>query len=357
MTRCLRLTYGAALVFLGTAGFFTLAEARQVRYEEIRIGALDVAPVRGSIYMITGAGGNIAISLGPRDGILVVNSGKEEMADQVLGTIAGLVERLNFPRPMPADPRTWYYETQQMARPAESIVHPIRYILNTNALPHETGGNLKLAARGESLTGGEERNNPRAAIVAHEGVPRAMATPPAGRPSPPSGAWPSETYFTKHLKLWDFFNGEGVQLIHVPAASTNGDSLVWFRNSDVIVAGDVFRQTGYPIIDIERGGHIEGIIKGLNLILDLAVPETFQEGGTMIIPGHGRLCNEADVVEYRNMVVMIRDRVQALIKKGMTLDQVKAAKPSFDYDGRYGATSGFWTTEMFIEAVYKNLSE
>ena len=142
-----------------------------------------------------------------------------------------------------------------------------------------------------------------------------------------------------------------------PAAHTDGDSLVYFRRSDVISAGDIFLTTSYPIIDQQRGGSINGIIKSLNVMLDIAIPKDKQEGGTYIIPGHGRLCDEADLLEYRDMTTIIRDRIADLVKKGRTLEQVKAAKPTLDYDGRYGATSGFWTTDMFIEAVYKDLSK
>ena len=158
------------------------------------------------------------------------------------------------------------------------------------------------------------------------------------------------------MKLSHFMNGEGVQIIHIPNAHTDGDSLVYFRGSDVIATGDLFVTTSYPIIDIERGGNVQGIIDALNRILDLSIAEFRTEGGTMIVPGHGRLCDSADVAYYRDMVTIIRDRIQEMIKKGMTLDLVKAAKPTRDYDPRYGATTGFWTTDMFIEAVYKSLS-
>jgi len=123
------------------------------------------------------------------------------------------------------------------------------------------------------------------------------------------------------------------------------------------VAGDIFVTTSYTIIDLQRGGNIQGIIDGLNRILDMSIAEYRTEGGTMIVPGHGRLCDSADVAYYRDMVTIIRDRVDDMIKKGMTLEQIKAARPTRDYDPRYGATSGFWTTDMFVEAVYKSLKK
>ena len=144
---------------------------------------------------------------------------------------------------------------------------------------------------------------------------------------------------------------------HEPAANTDGDSIVLFRRSEVISAGDIFSTISYPVIDLARGGSVQGVISGLNHILDLAFAEYRSQGGTWIVPGHGRLSDTADVASYRNMIVMIRDRVQDLIDKGMTLEQVKAARPSLDFDGRYGSTTGSWTTDMFIEAVYRSLQE
>jgi cyclase len=167
----------------------------------------------------------------------------------------------------------------------------------------------------------------------------------------PVGAWPSESYpDSKEVS----FNNEALQISHVPAAHTDGDSLIFFRRSDVIVTGDIFVTTTFPVIG--KGGSIDGVIAGLNRIIEITIPKDWQEGGTMVIPGHGRICDEADVVEYRDMVTIIRDRIQVMIKKGMTLDQVKGARPTLEYDSRYGSESGLWTTSMFIEAVYRNLS-
>jgi glyoxylase-like metal-dependent hydrolase (beta-lactamase superfamily II) len=124
---------------------------------------------------------------------------------------------------------------------------------------------------------------------------------------------------------------------------------VLFRRSDVISAGDIFTPDRYPVIDLERGGSVQGLIAGLNRLLRLAVPERLQDGGTRIVPGHGRLCNEADVVEYRNMVTIVRDRIAASIAKGLSLEQIKAAAPTRDYDAEYGNPAAF------IEAVYGSL--
>jgi hypothetical protein len=192
-------------------------------------------------------------------------------------------------------------------------------------------------------------------VIAHENVLNRMSAP-AGKESPtPAAAWPTDTYFDEFHKLPAYFNGEAVIVYHAPAANTDGDSLVFFRHSEVISAGNIFSTISYPMIDIEKGGSIEGVISGLNKILDLAVAEYRAQGGTWIIPGRGRLSDTADVASYRNMVTIIRDRVKDLIVRGNTLEQVLAAKPTMDFDGRYGSNTGNWTTDMFVEAVYKSL--
>ena len=183
---------------------------------------------------------------------------------------------------------------------------------------------------------------------------KTMSTRRANQAPAPQGAWPTDTYFTENKEL--FFNGEALQLFHPKAAHTDGDTIVFFRRSDVVLTGDIFSTTTYPIIDLQNGGSLNGIVDALNFILDITIPADKQEGGTMVIPGHGRLCDEADVVEYRDMVTIIRDRIQDMVKRGMTLEQVKAAKPTRDYDPLYGSTTGIWTTDMFVEAAYKSLS-
>jgi hypothetical protein len=184
-----------------------------------------------------------------------------------------------------------------------------------------------------------------------------MSEPSGKEPAAPPSARPTDTYFDEFHKIPEYVNGEAVILYHVPAANTDGDSIVFFRHSEVIAAGNVFSTMSYPVIDIAKGGSIQGALAGLNHILDLAVAEYRAQGGTWIIPGRGRLSDTADVASYRNMITMIRDRVQDMIKRGMTLEQVKAARPTMDFDGRYGSTSGPWTTDMFVEAVFRSLQE
>jgi glyoxylase-like metal-dependent hydrolase (beta-lactamase superfamily II) len=168
-----------------------------------------------------------------------------------------------------------------------------------------------------------------------------------------SASWPTETYFTPEWSL--FSNGEAVQFIHVPAAHTDGDTIVFFRRSDVISAGAVFDADAFPRFDASRGGSIDGVIDALNRIIEIAIPGENQEGGTVIVPGHGRLSDETDVANYRDMVTIVRDRVRAGVKNGMSLDQVKGAKPASDYDARYATRA--WTADQFVEAVYRSVRE
>jgi len=238
----------------------------------------------------------------------------------------------------------------------------MRYVINTSASPEHTGANDKLAAAatfkragGAGGFGGAVRDlGTTATIVAREEVLERLSN---SKPAAPEPAWPTDTYFDDFYKLTEYVNGEPLILYHAPNANTDGDSFVLFRHSEVIAAGNLLSSVSYPLIDTDKGGSIGGVIDGLNQILDVAVPEYRGQGGTWIIPSHGRLSDTADVASYRNMLVMIRDRVADLKKKGMTLEQVKAAHPTLDFDARYGSTTGAWTTDMFISAVYRTLQE
>jgi cyclase len=288
-----------------------------------------ILPVQGNIFMLVGAGGNITVQTGS-DGVLLVDTGLAPMSDKVLAAVRSLSDK------------------------------PIRYIIDTHVHADHVGGNEAIAKAGSTIAGGNvvgdigSSASNQATIIAFQTVLDRMSTPTGGAAAAPQGAWPTDTYTTPERGI--FFNNEGVELIHEPAAHTDGDTMVFFRRSDVISTGDIFVTNGYPIVDLDRGGNIQGVIAGLNRIVALAIPADEQEGGTLIIPGHGRLCDVADVVFYQEMVIIIRDRIQDMINKGMTLEQVKAAQPTRDYDPRYGSSSGFWTTDKFVTAVYKSLS-
>jgi len=300
---------GAALLFAQSGVF---AQSGNVK--------LTMAHVQGSVYVLMGDGGNISVQVG-KDGVAMVDTGFAPQAAQALAEIRKLNDG------------------------------PVRWIVNTHVHTDHTGGNAEIMKLGMTR---ESVAPPR--LVAQSNVLNRMSGPqPNGAPPIPEAAWPNDEYFQPTKDF--YFNGEAVIVYHVPNAHTDGDSLVYFRKSDVLATGDVFTPGTYPIIDLDRGGSVDGEIAALNKILEITVPAKYQEGGTLVVPGHGRLCDEADVVEYRNMLSILRDRFRDMIHRGMTLDQIKAAKPTLDYDTQYGATTGFWTTDKFIDAVYKSLSQ
>jgi cyclase len=292
-----------------------------------RDGEIHILPVQGNVYMLVGDGGNIAVQTG-NEGVLVVDSGAGRLSEKVIAAIKTLSNK------------------------------PIQFIINTSFHPDHTGGNARLHAVGADpeANGGNLRTfgdaGVGATIISHVNVLNRMSAPTGKSAPTPSESWPTDTYSQgRRRKL---HNGEGVELFWEPNATTDGSSIVHFRRSDVIVTGDIFNTTGYPFIDVKAGGSVQGEIAALNNILDKTVSFR-QEGGTMIIPGHGRLSNEWEVTGYRDMMVIIRDRVQAMINKGARLQDVQSARVSADYDARFGANSGPWTTAMFIEAVYSSL--
>ena len=293
--------------------------------------ALETIHVQGNVYMIAGAGGNISAQIG-KEGVLLVDAG---LAPAVAKTLAELKK---------LSPR------------------PVYWIINTHVHPDHVGGNegvakAALGAESDSLGRADRSDGEQPLkIIAHANVLNRMTAPakPGETPQPQAGV-PEDEYTTPFKDLR--FNGEAVIIYHEPSAHTDGDSIVQFRGSDVISAGDIFTPGGYPFIDIERGGSVQGEIAALNHILDLTVPGHTQEGGTYVIPGHGRVCDEADVVEFRDMIVIVRDRVQDLINKGRTLEQIKAAKPSSDYDTEYVSANSFVKADQFVESIYKSLKK
>jgi glyoxylase-like metal-dependent hydrolase (beta-lactamase superfamily II) len=318
----------ACLVAFPTNIFSARAAAQQGRQD------LEVLQLRPNFFMIAGAGGNIGVQVG-EDGVIVVDAGQASTADAVVAAIKRITPR------------------------------PIRYIINTNADADHVGGNETVSKAGQTLF-----TNPGsigitgdflggvASILAAQKVLERM-TAPTGRAAPyPIGATPTETF--DFARKYMYLNGEGIEILHQAAAHSDGDSMVFFRRSDVVVAGDVLDTTRFPVIDVAKGGSVNGLIAALNRLVDLAIPSVpivSREAGTLVIAGHGRICDQTDVAEYRDMLTIVRDRVRDARKAGMTLAQVKATAPTRGYTKRYGTDSGSWTTDNFVEAVYQSLSQ
>jgi cyclase len=315
VTLARRLLAAVVLVISGSGGSTPGAQSGTVEAD------LHVLPVQGKVHLIAGAGGNVAVQVG-EDGILLVDTGAEAMSARVLAAVRGL------------------------------STAPIRYIVNTHLHADHIGGNVALASAGASL--GAARALEGAEITSHENTLLRLSKPTGTVAATPYKAWPTATYATDEKAF--SFNNEAVVLMHPPAAHTDGDTMVFFRGSDVISTGDIFQTTTFPMIDADNGGSLQGIITALNRVLQLAVPRHNQEGGTTIVPGHGRLSEEHEVLEYRDMLVIIRDRIREMVGRKVSLDEVKRARPTLDYDARYGSQSGAWTTDAFVEAIHRELS-
>jgi cyclase len=288
----------------------------------------EVLQLRPNFYMIAGAGGNVGFQVGV-DGVVVVDSGSASSADAIVAAIKKVTTQ------------------------------PIRYVINSSADPDHVGGNAIVAKAGQTLfTQNADFVGGGASILSVEQVLTRMSGS-SGKASPlPAEGWPTETF--NQPRKYIYLNGEGIEILHQRAAHTDGDAIVFFRRSDVVMAGDVFDTTRFPVIDIAKGGSIQGEIAALQKLVDTAIPSVpivSREAGTLIVPGHGRICDQLDVVEYRDMVTIIRDRIRDLMKQGLTLDQVKAASPARGYIRRYGSDTGSWTTNDFVEAVYRSMGE
>jgi cyclase len=295
--------------------------------------ALEVVQVRPNFYMIAGAGANIGVQIGV-DGVVLVDAGTEGATDRVLAEIRKLTKL------------------------------PIRCIINTGAEAEHVGGNAKIAKAGLTIFTNPLgnlnflnafTNGGGASILAHDSILKRMSAPTGKKADFPAETWPTEAFYTNRKALR--MNDEGIEVLYQPAAHSDSDSFVFFRRSDVVVAGDIFDMTRFPVIDIAKGGSIQGEIDALNRLIALAIPPgpfIYEGIGTYVIPGHGRLSEQLDVVNYRDMVVIVRDVIAAMIKEGMTLDQIKAAHPARAYETEFGTEPG--STSAFVEAVYKSLT-
>jgi len=318
----------AAAIGIFAISGLVFAQKNQVPWDDYRVeGDLTTIHVQGNVYMIHGLGGNVAVQIGDT-GVLLVNTGLEQNSSKLIAAVRKLSDK------------------------------QLQYIVSTCAHPDQTGGNPALRKIGVTITGANVTGDiadagEGAQIIAHENVLDRLSAPTGQKAAAPAGGWPTDTYVSGQKEV--FFNEEPVEVRWQAAAHTDGDSLVIFRRSDVIATGDIFTTDSYPFIDVERGGSIQGEIDALNNIIDIAIPKHEEEGGTYIIPGHGRICDEFDVVEYRDMVTIIRDRIQNAVNKSMTLEQVKAAGFTKDYDARWSAKDGPGTADNFVSSIYRSL--
>jgi cyclase len=322
------LAISAAALSVASLGVFAYAQQQGGQANANANTEINAFHVQGKVWMLVGAGGNVAVHVGDQ-GVVVVDTGFAQNADKLVAAIRKLSNR------------------------------PIQYIVNTHLHPDHTGGNDIVRRAGVTITGANVAGNltdatAGAQIIAHENTLNRMSAPTGKQAAFPFGAWPTITYVSGQHEI--YMNDEPIEIRYMKNAHTDGDSIVVFRRSDVVATGDIFQTVMYPVIDIPNGGSVQGTLDALNHMLDIAIPKHQEEGGTYLIPGHGRVCDEFDLLEFRDMLTIIRDRVQDAIKRNQTLDQIKKAGLTKDYDGRYGATSGFWTTDMFVEAVYKSLT-
>lgn len=283
---------------------------------------METLPVQGRVSVIVGGTGANIVVLAGDQGALLVDAGTTESVDRVLAEVRALTSA------------------------------PIKGIVNTAMLPDHIGGNERLARAGQPMFLGSvgATTTPQAPVFAHERALGQISAPTGQTSAVPSGGWPTETFVGPKKKI--FFNHEPIEFRLTPGR-TDGDVIVWFRGSDVIAAGEVFSTVRYPQFDATRGGSMQGVLDGLNQLIDIAVPEFNQQGGTRIVPSRGRIANQSDVVEYRDMATIVRDRVRLAIEAGRTLEQVKAAGLTLEYDGLYATPA--YSGVAFVEAIYSDL--
>jgi glyoxylase-like metal-dependent hydrolase (beta-lactamase superfamily II) len=282
---------------------------------------LETIKVRDNVYAIFGAGANITVHVG-EDGLILVDSGSTASAEQVVAALKAISDQ------------------------------PVRLIVNTSADMDHVGGNQVVGAAGLEINPDSFNEEPHATVLSHENVLTRLSSDD----KIPTDLWPSETFTSRVRSM--YLNNDAVMVYRMTGAHSDGDTVVLFRKADVIATGDIIDLRSFPVIDPARGGSIQGELDALNRLLEMTVPAmplVLKPGRTLLIPGHGRVSDYAELVEYRDMVTTIKDNIEALVKKGLTLEQVKAANPTAGYRARWGKESGPWTTDMFVEAVYNGL--
>lgn len=290
--------------------------------------ALGLFHVKGQVYVLTGADVNVTVQIG-NEAIVFVDT------------------------PDPSDVE------EMMSLIREISNAPVRQVITTALDPLHLAGNDAVENLGFRGFGGRGAgvdiaiggNTTGVTLLAHENVLNRFYLADNDIES----LTLTTTYFTPSFDF--YMNDEGIAVYHMPKAHTDGDSIVFFRSSDVISLGDLLVPGQYPDIDVSSGGTVNGFIEALNFTLALMIPGPNAEGGTYVVPGHGRIGDEIDVVEYRNMLVIVRDRVKNMIDQGSNLNQILASGLTVDYDTEYGGPRGGPTSSEFITAIYQSLIE
>ncbi|MDY7014752.1 MAG: MBL fold metallo-hydrolase [Cyanobacteriota bacterium] len=296
--------FGALLVGLSFAGCAIPAFSQSQEFDEVQIETL---PLRDGIYLLVGEGGNIGVSAG-EDGIFLIDDQFAPLTEKIFAALGEISDE------------------------------PVRFLINTHWHFDHTGGNENLGEAG-------------VVIVAHDNVRERMSTDQFSEvigqefPASPDAALPVITFndtVTFHL------NGETIEAFHVDAAHTDGDSIIHFKEANVVHAGDTYFNGSYPFIDVESGGSLEGIISAVEGVL------AFVDDDTLIIPGHGPLSNREELMVYLEMLKTVRDRVKAAIEQGMSMEEFIASEPTADFDPVWG--QGFLNPEQFLQIVYGDLA-
>lgn len=262
--------------------------------------------LRGGVYMLTGSGGNIGLSVGD-DAAFIVDDQYAPLTPKIIAAVAAITSK------------------------------PIKFVVNTHWHGDHTGGNENIGKAG-------------ALIVAHDNVRKRMSTEQFMEmfnrrvPPSPQSALPVVS-FTDSVAF--HINGDDLVAFHVPSAHTDGDVIVHFTKADVIHMGDTFMTISYPFIDLSSGGSVGGFITAADRALSVCGPQT------IVIPGHGAVTDCAGLRAWRNMIATMRDRVRAEMGKGKTLAELKAAGLSAEFDARWG--KGFIQPAVFVELVYRSL--